>query len=57
MTLFYMNNHVLDGLLNISWPIILPGSEFVSVMTKNLLNFEPLIENAGCAPDILQVIH
>ena len=33
------------------WPIVFPGGEFVSVLSKDLLNFKPPRENAGYAPD------
>ena len=44
-----MNNYILDG-TNIWWPIAFPGDQFVSVLSKDLLNFEPLIKNSCYAP-------
>ena len=49
---YNVNNHILDGVHYIRWPIVFPGGEFVSMLSKDLLNFEPPIENAGYAPEI-----
>ena len=37
-----MNNHILDIARYLWWPNVLPGSESVSVLSKDLLNLEPL---------------
>ena len=53
MTLFLqynVNNHIPDGAHYIRWPIVFPIGAGISVRTvlnKNLLNFEPLLGNAG----------
>ena len=46
MTLFLqynVNNHILDGAHYVWRPSVLPGSESVSVLSKDLLNLEPLL--------------
>ena len=43
---YNVNNHILDGGDYIWWPIAFPGGEFVSVLSKDLLNFEPLYRNS-----------
>ena len=50
MTLFLqynVNNHILDGMHYLWWQSAFPGSEFVFVLSKDLLNLEPPLENAG----------
>ena len=34
------------------WPNVFPGGEFMSLLTKDLLNLEPPLENAGHTPVI-----
>ena len=46
-----MNNHILDGVRYIWWPIVFPGDKIMSVLGKDLLNFKPFKENAGYAPE------
>ena len=44
MTLFLqynMNNHILDGVRYLWWPNIFSCGEFVSMLSKDLLNLEP----------------
>ena len=55
MTLFLqynMNNHILDGARYLWWPSGLPGSESVSVLSKDLLNLEPPLCNPGYSPGV-----
>ena len=50
---YNVNNHILNGMHYIWWPIVFPGGEFVSVLSKDLLNF---FGNAGYTPvKLLQV--
>ena len=58
MTIFIqynVNNHILDGACYIWWPSVFPGGEFVSVLSKHLLNLESLyiiLAMSGNAPAI-----
>ena len=38
---YNVKNHILDGMCYLWWPSVLPGSESVSVLSKDLLNLEP----------------
>ena len=56
MTLFLqynVNNHVLDGACYLWWPSVVPGSESVFVVSKDLLNLEPPLCSPGYAPNIM----
>ena len=54
---YNLNNHILDGGHYVWSPIAFPGGEFVSVLSKGLLNFDPCIENAGYAPESNLELH
>ena len=54
MTLFLqynVNNHILDNGHYIWWRFVFAGGEIVSVLSKDLLNFQPLYKNAGYTPE------
>ena len=50
---YNVNNYILDGMHYIWWPIVFPADEFVSVLSKDLLSLNPLIENNGYAPAVI----
>ena len=47
---YNLNNHILDDVRYLWWPSVLPGSEFLSVLSKDLLNLEPPLCDPGYAP-------
>ena len=55
MTIFIqynVNNHILDGACYIWWPSVFPGAEYLSVLSKYLLNNRTPLYNPGYAPAI-----
>ena len=38
---------IVDGMNYLWWPSIVPGGEFVSVLSKDLMNLEPPLNNPG----------
>ena len=45
-----MNNNIPNGAHFLLWPSVFPDSESVSLLSKGLLNLEPLLCSSGYAP-------